>query len=109
MDRMDLVYAAADFIKYFDLELKQNDKYTTVAGLFIHKFDSLPSIGDKINLENYIQQSKNMTKQNDTLAGEIRLDFYRDANQYLFAYKLKACNAFLIFVLRCLIINVVCH
>jgi putative hemolysin len=47
-------YAAADFIKYFDLELKQNDKYTTVAGLFIHKFDSLPSIGDKINLENYI-------------------------------------------------------
>ena len=62
-----------------------------------------------INLENYIQQSKNMTKENDTLDGEIRLDFYRDANQYLFAYKLKACNAFLIFVLRCLIINVVCH
>ena len=47
-----------------------------------------------INLENYIQQSKNMTKENDTLDGEIRLDFYRDANQYLFAYKLQVCNAF---------------
>jgi putative hemolysin len=51
---VDGQYAAADFVKYFDLEIIQNDKYTTVAGLFIHEFDSLPSIGDKINLENYI-------------------------------------------------------
>jgi putative hemolysin len=51
---VDGQFAAADFVKYFDLEIKQNDKYTTVAGLFIHEFDSLPLIGDKINLENYI-------------------------------------------------------
>ncbi len=50
---VDGQFAAADFVKYFDLELKQNDKYTTVAGLFIHEFDSLPIIGDKITLENF--------------------------------------------------------
>ncbi len=52
---VDGQYSIIDFIKYFDIELKENyqSKYTTVAGLIIYCSNTLPEIGQKIRIDNY--------------------------------------------------------
>jgi putative hemolysin len=52
---VDGQYSIIDFIKYFDLELKENyqSKYTTVAGLIIYNNSTLPEIGQKVRIDNY--------------------------------------------------------
>jgi putative hemolysin len=52
---VDGQYSIIDFIKYFDIELKENyqSKYTTVAGLIIYNNNTLPEIGHKIRIDNY--------------------------------------------------------
>lgn len=52
---VDGQYSIIDFIKYFDIELKENyqSKYTTVAGLIIYNNNTLPEIGHKISIDNY--------------------------------------------------------
>jgi putative hemolysin len=52
---VDGQYSIIDFIKYFDLELKENyqSKYTTVAGLIIYNNSTLPEIGQKVSIDNY--------------------------------------------------------
>lgn len=50
---IDAQLAVAEFAKYFDLEIIHHDKFTTVAGFFIHKFGGLPEIGDKIIVDNF--------------------------------------------------------
>jgi len=52
---VDGQYSIIDFIKYFDIEFKENyqSKYTTVAGLIIYNNNTLPEIGHKISIGNY--------------------------------------------------------
>ena len=52
---VDGQYSLLDFVKYFDLNLsdEQHNKFTTVAGLIIHKTSQVPDIGDKVQIENY--------------------------------------------------------
>lgn len=52
---VDGQYSILDFQRYFDLEITEQDqgKFTTVAGLFIHKTNQIPNLGSKIKLENY--------------------------------------------------------
>jgi putative hemolysin len=52
---VDGQYSIIDFIKYFEIELKENyqSKYTTVAGLIIYHNNTLPEIGQKIRIANY--------------------------------------------------------
>ena len=53
---VDGQYSIIEFIKYFDLNLEEEDlqdKFTTVAGLIIHKNNTLPNIGDSIIVDNY--------------------------------------------------------
>jgi putative hemolysin len=52
---VDGQYSIIDFIKYFDIELKENyqSKYTTVAGLIIYNSNTLPEIGQKIRIDNF--------------------------------------------------------
>lgn len=52
---VDGQYSIIDFIRYFNIELKENyqSKYTTVAGLIIHNNTTLPEIGKKIVIDDY--------------------------------------------------------
>jgi putative hemolysin len=52
---VDGQYSLIDFIKYFDIELRENyqSKYTTVAGLLIYNNSTLPEIGQKLVIDNY--------------------------------------------------------
>jgi putative hemolysin len=52
---VDGQYSIIDFIKYFDIELKNDfqSKYTTVAGLIIDNSSSFPAVGQKVLIENY--------------------------------------------------------
>ena len=52
---VDGQYSIIDFIKYFDIELRENyqSKYTTVAGLLIYNNSTLPEIGQKVVIDNY--------------------------------------------------------
>jgi putative hemolysin len=52
---VDGQYSILEFAKYFDLDLsdEQHTKFTTVAGLIIHKSNEVPKIGDKIQIDNY--------------------------------------------------------
>jgi putative hemolysin len=52
---VDGQYSIIDFIKYFDIELKDDfqSKYSTVAGLIINNSSSFPAVGQKVMIENY--------------------------------------------------------
>lgn len=52
---VDGQYSIIDFIKYFDIDLKDDfqSKYTTVAGLIINNSSSFPAVGQKVMIENY--------------------------------------------------------
>jgi putative hemolysin len=52
---VDGQYSIIDFIKYFDIELKESyqSRYTTVAGLIIYNNNTLPEIGQKLLIDNY--------------------------------------------------------
>jgi putative hemolysin len=52
---VDGQYSIIEFIKYFDIELKENyqSEFTTVAGLIIYHNNTLPQIGQKLELEDY--------------------------------------------------------
>lgn len=52
---VDGQYSIIEFAKYFDINLSdvQYSKFTTVAGLIIHKTNEVPKIGDKIQIDNY--------------------------------------------------------
>lgn len=49
---VDGQYSVGEFLKYFDLKTDeiQSGDYLTVAGLFIHRFQGLPNLGDKVHL-----------------------------------------------------------
>lgn len=49
---VDGIFPIIEFVKYFNIELDQLDNnFVTVAGLFINKFESLPKVGDTIQIE----------------------------------------------------------
>ena len=49
---VDGQYPIIDFIKKFDIEIdeEQEDYFVTVAGLIIHKFSSIPNVGDSMKI-----------------------------------------------------------
>lgn len=53
---VDGQYSIINFVKYFGIELKENyqSKYTTVAGLIIYKSNTLPEIGQKLIIDDYV-------------------------------------------------------
>lgn len=53
---VDGQYSIVNFVKYFGIELKENyqSKYTTVAGLIIYKSNTLPEIGQKLIIDDYV-------------------------------------------------------
>lgn len=52
---IDGQYPVIEFAKYFGLDSDQdyNNKFVTIAGLLIYKFNSLPNVGDKITIDGY--------------------------------------------------------
>lgn len=52
---VDGQYSFTEFLHYFDIELEEeiNGNFVTIAGFFIHKFNNLPNIGDKLNIDSY--------------------------------------------------------
>ena len=52
---VDGQYSFFEFLHYFDMELQDHTdgNYVTIAGFFIHKFNNLPNVGDKISLNTY--------------------------------------------------------
>lgn len=52
---VDGQYSFTEFLHYFDIELEEeiDGNFVTIAGFFIHKFNNLPNIGDKINIDSY--------------------------------------------------------
>jgi len=52
---VDGQYSFTEFLHYFDIELEEeiNGSFVTIAGFFIHKFNNLPNIGDKLNIDSY--------------------------------------------------------
>ncbi len=52
---IDGQYPVIEFIKCFDIEIDEDykNKFVTIAGLLIHKFNALPNVGDKITIDNY--------------------------------------------------------
>lgn len=52
---VDGQYSFTEFLHYFDIELEEemNGSFVTIAGFFIHKFNNLPNIGDKLNIDAY--------------------------------------------------------
>jgi putative hemolysin len=51
---VDGQYSISEFFKFFDLKTNEvpNGEFLTVAGLFIHCFQGLPNLGDKVRLPN---------------------------------------------------------
>jgi putative hemolysin len=55
---VDGQYSVSEFLRFFEMddpELRQDD-YLTVAGLFIHRFNGLPQVGDKVHLPGYTME-----------------------------------------------------
>ncbi len=52
---VDGQFPVIEFAKYFDIQLtdEQYNKFTTVAGLIMHKTNEVPKIGDKIRIDNF--------------------------------------------------------
>lgn len=52
---VDGQYSIIEFLKQFDLniDVRQQYKFTTIAGLLIHTKNSLPNVGDKFQFDNY--------------------------------------------------------
>ncbi len=52
---VDGQYSIYEFEKYFDLEIDEEieNRYVTVAGIFLDKFETIPNVGDQIEIENY--------------------------------------------------------
>lgn len=52
---VDGQYSFTEFLHYFDIELDEeiDGNFVTIAGYFIHKFNDLPNIGDKLNIDSY--------------------------------------------------------
>lgn len=52
---VDGQYSFTEFLHYFNIELEEemDGNFVTIAGFFIHKFNNLPNIGDKLNIEAY--------------------------------------------------------
>lgn len=53
---VDGQYSASEFFKYFEMQadLETDEMYVTVAGLFISKFNALPNVGDKIQVQDLL-------------------------------------------------------
>ena len=53
---VDGQYSIIEFVKFFDIDLEEDyqDDFVTVAGLFIHKFSTLPNIGDKLTVSDLV-------------------------------------------------------
>ena len=53
---VDGQYSIIEFVKFFDIDLEEDyqDDFVTVAGLFIHKFSTLPDIGDKLSISDLV-------------------------------------------------------
>lgn len=49
---VDGQYSVSEFLKFFNLQKDefQREDYLTIAGLFIHRFQGLPNVGDKVRL-----------------------------------------------------------
>jgi putative hemolysin len=52
---VDGQYSFTEFQHYFDIDLEEemDGNFVTIAGFFIHKFNNLPNIGDKLNIDAY--------------------------------------------------------
>lgn len=52
---VDGQYSFTEFLHYFDIDLEEemDGNFVTIAGFFIHKFNNLPNIGDKLNIDTY--------------------------------------------------------
>ncbi len=52
---VDGQYSFTEFLHYFDIDLEEemDGNFVTIAGFFIHKFNNLPNIGDKLNIDAY--------------------------------------------------------
>lgn len=52
---IDGQYPLVDFVKAFDIKIEENivQKYTTVAGLLIHKMETIPGVGAVITIDNF--------------------------------------------------------
>lgn len=52
---VDGQYSFTEFLHYFNIELEEemDGNFVTIAGFFIHKFNNLPNIGDKLNIDAY--------------------------------------------------------
>jgi putative hemolysin len=52
---VDGQYSFTEFLHYFEIELEEemDGNFVTIAGFFIHKFNNLPNIGDKLNIDTY--------------------------------------------------------
>lgn len=52
---VDGQYSFTEFLHYFDIELEEelDGNFVTIAGFFIYKFNNLPNIGDKLNIDSY--------------------------------------------------------
>ena len=53
---VDGQYSIIEFVKFFDIDLEEDyqDDFVTVAGLFIHKFSTLPDVGDKLVISDLV-------------------------------------------------------
>ena len=53
---VDGQYSIIEFVKFFDINLEEDyqDDFVTVAGLFIHKFSTLPDVGDKLAISDLV-------------------------------------------------------
>ncbi|MBK6365339.1 MAG: HlyC/CorC family transporter [Saprospiraceae bacterium] len=62
---VDGQFSIYEFIKYFQLDAESYlaHRYTTVAGLIIHKTNRLPNVGEKIYLEDYVLEILDKDKQ----------------------------------------------
>ena len=52
---VDGQYSVIEFVRYFEIDLSDElfNEFTTVAGLIIHKTNEVPSVGDKIIIDEY--------------------------------------------------------
>ena len=52
---VDGQYSFTEFLHYFDIDMEEemDGNFVTIAGFFIHKFNNLPNIGDKLNIDAY--------------------------------------------------------
>ena len=50
---IDGQYSIYEFEKFFDIEIEEDieNRYVTVAGIFLDKFDTIPNVGDKIEVD----------------------------------------------------------